>query len=162
MSSETSLGLHRLTSSSDDLSEMLPAVIELSNSIFSADPGSKYASLAIWQQRLSLPSSAVLYLSPSSQPKRPVAFLFAHPRAHDLSLTQGEPESLHVWLAGVLPEHRKEGCLSRLMSALDHVSVLTVCTVPVHYPDMWQWLIKRGWSVEREMGGGKVMLSRRG
>ncbi|CCM01105.1 uncharacterized protein FIBRA_03153 [Fibroporia radiculosa] len=154
-----SLELHRLTASSQNVAEMLPTLLALSNSVFSADLGSKYASLGEWRKRLASPAAVIIFLAPSASPDRPVAFLFAHDRAHESPLSHGERQSLHVWLAGVLPERRAEGCLSKMMSALDTAPVLTVCTTPAEYQDMWGWLTRRGWATERELDGGKVMLS---
>ncbi|KZT07185.1 uncharacterized protein LAESUDRAFT_758605 [Laetiporus sulphureus 93-53] len=155
------LQLHELKST-QDATEMLPRVLNLSNIIFAPEPGSKYASIAVWKERLPLPDAKILYMAPSSDPSNPIAFVFAHPRTHPLPLKFSETESLHVWLAGVLPARRKEGCLSRMMAALEAESAvtLTVCTTPDKYPDMWAWLNGRGWSVERELGRGKVMLSK--
>jgi len=141
--------------------ELLQRVLELSNTIFCATPDSKYASIAVWRERFSHTASVILYLSRPQTPDRPVAFLFAYPKTHVPALSGGESETLHIWLAGVIPERRKEGCLARMISALPSLSALTVCTRPADYPDMWNWLIKRGWTVERDMGGGKVMLSKR-
>jgi len=156
----TTLELHRLEYGSPELANVLPEVLRLSNAIFGAAPHSKYASLEEWKRRLSSPGSVITYLSPPASPTHPVAFLFAHPRHHTPPLAGGETDSLHVWLAGVLSERRKEGCLARMMAALGSSRVLTVCTTPDTYPAMWKWLTGRGWSVERELGGGKMMLSR--
>ncbi|KAH9916636.1 uncharacterized protein B0H18DRAFT_1037845 [Fomitopsis serialis] len=158
---ESTLELHRLDYGSPELANVLPEVLRLSNAIFDTDPHSKYASLEEWTRRLSAPGSIIAYLSPPSSPAHPVAFLFAHPRRHTPPLAGGETDSVHVWLAGVLPERRKEGCLARMVAVLGSAQVMTVCTTPDAYPVMWKWLMGRGWSVERDLGGGKVMLSRR-
>ncbi|KAI0923556.1 hypothetical protein AcV5_009062 [Taiwanofungus camphoratus] len=157
-----SLESHRLTSTSSNLSEILPRVLSLSNKIFSAEQGSKYASVFVWQERLSSPSSVVLYLSPRSRPDTPVAFLFAHTRTRCIALREGETESLHIWLAGVLQEWRKEGHISRMVGMLESVSLLTVCTTPREFLAVWNWLTKRRRPVERELEDGKVMLARSG
>ncbi|OCH89778.1 hypothetical protein OBBRIDRAFT_648827 [Obba rivulosa] len=156
-----SLVLHELTSYSENLFVMLPRIISLSNAIFSAEPGSKHASLALWQERLSYTSSVIVYLVPESSPNDPVAFMFAYPRSHSIPLSGGEHESLHIWLAGVLPGMRRAGCLSRMIHELDLTPLLTVCTIPQRFPDMWRWLTSRGWVVIRDLGEGKVMLERR-
>ncbi|KAI0079431.1 hypothetical protein K474DRAFT_1659260 [Panus rudis PR-1116 ss-1] len=148
--------------------ETLLDILHLSNEIFAPDPDSKYASLSVWRERLSHPSSLIIYLTVASEHKGttqggpPVAFLFAHPKRHIPPLSNGETESLHVWLAGVLPSWRKGGCLRRMMDALpiDSHRVCTICTIPSRFPDMWAWLVKRGWSVERELEVGKFLLSK--
>ncbi|OBZ73852.1 hypothetical protein A0H81_06452 [Grifola frondosa] len=117
--------------------------------------------MRLWQDHLSHPSSIILYLSPEYTPDEPVAFLFAYPRRHATSLRGGQKESLHIWIAGVLPKRRKEGCLARLINELDSNAFLTTCTNPTQFPDMWRWLTRRGWVVDQELGGGKVMLSKR-
>jgi hypothetical protein len=95
---------------------------------------------------------------------KPVAFLFAHPRTHLPPLQDGTIESMHIWLAGVLPEWRKSGCLQRMTREVvtDPELTYTVCTTPSIFPDMWPWLLKRGWRQERDLGEGKVMLSSKG
>ncbi|KZT65515.1 hypothetical protein DAEQUDRAFT_731331 [Daedalea quercina L-15889] len=159
MTTDDSLILHRCTAD-DKLSTTLEKILRLSNSIFGTEPQSKYASFDEWKRRLSAPGSVVVYLAPQTSPALPVAFLFTHPRHHSPPLAHGETDSLHIWLAGVTPEKRKEGCLATMVAALGFIPVLTVCTTPDVYPDMWRWLMGRGWSVERELSGGKVMLSK--
>ncbi|KAH9945740.1 hypothetical protein B0H21DRAFT_822820 [Amylocystis lapponica] len=152
------LVLHRVAVDSPDRRELLPKLLSLSNIIFSPDPDSKYASLALWQERLSYPSSVIIYLSPPSLPTEPVAFVFAYPRTHAVPLIDGEQHSTHIWLAGVMPQRRKEGCLAQMVDAMEYTSALTVCTTPARFPDMWNWLMHRGWTVERDLDEGKVML----
>ncbi|KAH9840187.1 uncharacterized protein C8Q71DRAFT_481020, partial [Rhodofomes roseus] len=137
----SSLELHHLENDSPGLATLLPEVLALSNVIFDADPQSKYASLDEWKRRLSAPGSVVVYLSPPSRPTRPVAFSFTHSRHHTLPLASGETDTMHVWLAGVLPERRTEGCLALMVEALGSSQVLTVCTTPDVYPAMWRWLM---------------------
>ena len=147
---------------------MLPRILSLSNTIFSAEPTSKYASLPEWQIRLAKPSSLIVFFTALGNDAElagvePIAFVFAHPRVQSPPLHDGTTESLHIWLAGVLPRWRKAGCLGRLVDALapGPGRHLTVSTVPAVYPDMWSWLQKRGWMVERELSEGKFLLSRR-
>lgn len=168
--------LHVLTGQSSNLEATLPRIIAFSNAIFSADTSSKYASITYWRDRLSSLSSVIIYLTSSdaeseaeavrdaNSPITPIAFLFAHPRTHAPPLRSGHTvETLHVWLAGVSPDYRKAGCLQRMMDAIpqDEFGVLSVCTTPERFPEMWGWLRKRSWDVERDMGGGKVLLSKR-
>lgn len=152
---------HILSFETPNLDLVLPKVMALSNRIFSPEPESKYASLSLWKQRLSHRSSFIVYLAPidGAEMDEPQAFLFVHPRVHTPPLSNGQTESLHLWLAGVLPEYRKGGCLQRMVDAVLSGSVLSVCTIPELFPEMWAWLKKRGWTVERELGDGKLLLS---
>ncbi|KAI0347851.1 hypothetical protein BDW22DRAFT_22356 [Trametopsis cervina] len=162
---------HILRRDSVDLDTTLPHVLALSNEIFSAEPGTKYTSLVYWKEQLSHDISAIIYLT-TSEPKassipsnpRPIAFLFAHPRTHSPPLKDGTRETLHIWLAGVLPEQRKMGCLGKMMQELikDSTSLHTICTTPSRFPDMWTWLCKRGWQREKDFEEGKIMLSKIG
>lgn len=157
------LRVHKLTKDSLDLTETLPRILALSNAVFCADPESKYASLSVWHSRLQGSTAVIVYLTaPVDGREEPVAYLFAHPRTHDPALTNGDTESLHIWMAAVAADYRKGGCLGRLMGELpeDPTRLLTVCTTPAIYPDMWGWLMKRGWFVERELSLGKVLLSK--
>lgn len=86
--------------------------------------------------------------------------MFAIPRVTEPPLRNGRAESTHIWLAGVLHEWRKGGCLARMVRELDGIEQLTVCTYPTRFPDMWRWLTHRGWVQERELADGKVLLSR--
>ena len=162
MASSNVLDVHCMTAKSSCVTSVLPTVLRLSNRIFNASPQSKYASFDEWNRRLSISGAVIVYLAPRSDHTIPVSFLFAHPRLHAPPLVCGEENSLHIWLAGVLPERRKEGCLARMVESLhsQRSSRLSICTTPELYPDMWRWVTARGWTVERELGGGKVMLSR--
>ncbi len=163
----TGLKMHRLTHESPEVTERLAQVLALSNVIFCPDPDTKYASMSFWQDRLADDSSLILYLTGDTKHELvdgdPVAFLFAHPRTHSPPLKDGTATSLHIWLAGVLPKWRKAGCLRMMMDELS-TSVagrsLTICTMPSTFPDMWTWLLKRGWSVEKHLSAAKVLLSR--
>ncbi|KAI0706145.1 hypothetical protein BC835DRAFT_9393 [Cytidiella melzeri] len=166
------LEAHVLNRASTNLAAILPEVLSLSNEIFSADPSTKYASLQYWTEQLSHDSSTIIYLTSiasdgqdgDSYTSKPIAFLFVHPRAHSLPLKHGGKETLHLWLAGVLPEWRKMGCLERMTSLVmtDPSLTYTVCTTPSRFPVMWAWLLKRGWKHERDLGEGKIMLSKEG
>ncbi|KAL0945943.1 hypothetical protein HGRIS_012222 [Hohenbuehelia grisea] len=96
---------------------------------------------------------------------KPIGFLFAHPRSHsDEPLTNGALETMHIWLAGVLPEFRRQGLLEQMVVKLMEEMMgieenLTVCTVPARFPAMWGWLKGRGWAVEKEIAPGKFLLS---
>ncbi|KIP12559.1 hypothetical protein PHLGIDRAFT_61879 [Phlebiopsis gigantea 11061_1 CR5-6] len=156
-----------LQANSPNVDETLPLLIQFSNSIFSPVPGTKYTSVAVWKQRLASPVSVILYVtappaSPHITQDAIVAFLFAHPRTHASPLRTGETDTLHIWLAGVSPEHRKAGLLQQMVDNLSTrvVGSLTVCTIPARFPNMWGWLTKRGWEVERAWGEGKVLLSK--
>ena len=171
--SMSSTKVNVLSAQSADLDVVLPQIISFSNVIFSADPNTKYASITHWKERLSHPSSVIIYLTPTDgggDTILPIGFLFAHPRTHTPALYSGHTETLHIWLAGVSPEWRKAGCMQRMVDAVLHPSsgdpttsgfaFLTVCTTPERFPDMWKWLLKRGWNVERDMGADKILLSK--
>lgn len=156
------LELHKLTKNSPDYASTLPRILSLSNNIFNPDPRSKYASVSVWHDRISLQTSLIVYMTPASQETDvPAAFLFAYPRAHDPALSTGHSTSLHIWLAGVSPDYRNNGCLGRMVEELKKNSgqPLTVCTLPSVYPDMWNWLRRREWVVERTIEGEKILLS---
>lgn len=165
------LEAHVLKKGSSDLHSTLPRVISLSNIIFHPDPETKYASLAHWQSHLDDEASTIIYLTTRSTTADEyadgdlVAFLFAHPRTHLPPLHDGTVNSLHIWLAGVLPEWRKTGCLQKMMTVLMArpvpVPVYTICTIPSRFPDMWTWLGKRAWHFERENSGGRMMFSKK-
>lgn len=156
-----------LQANSTDVETTLPILIQFSNAIFSADPNSKHASLTVWKQHLSSPSSIILYVSsagpsPPSSPSEVVAFLFAHPRTHSPPLRTGETGTLHIWLAGVLPEQRRLGLLQKMMDDMSArvTGRVTICTIPERFPNMWAWLTKRGWEVERDAREGRIMFSK--
>ncbi len=153
----TELELHRIHSPED---QSLPNILALSNFIFSADATTKHGSLLYWQSHLTHPSSFIVYLAPASTPDKPVAFVFIIPRTNSPPLRNGASDSLHIWLAGVLPDCRKGGCLTRLVQELGGAEILTVCTYPTRFPNMWRWLVGRGWVQEREFDDGKILLSR--
>lgn len=169
------LQLHRLTAESLDLKQKLPIILKLSNDIFQTDPTSKYASLSLWRERISRPGAVIVYAAASaqedsesvddSQACAPFAFLFCHPRHHDPPLCSGASETPHIWLAGVLLDQRSQGLLDKMIRASELESgntQMTVCTTPETYPRMWSWLLRRNWTVERELSGGKVLLSKSG
>ncbi|KAI8985661.1 hypothetical protein BD414DRAFT_488811 [Trametes punicea] len=135
-------------------------VLALSNSIFAADENTKYGSLPHWRNLLSDPSAFILYLSPMSNPNDPVAFLFVVPRVYNPPIQNRFTTGSHIWLAGVTPQWRQSGCLTRLVQELDDVAMVTICTYPSRFQTMWSWLILPAWKYERALGGGKVMLGR--
>ena len=160
------------------------SIMQLSNSIFCPESGTRYTSLEEWKRRLSDPTSSIIYLVPqpnnppvSSGGDRPpipppVAFIFAHPRSHPEPLKDGASQSLHIWLAGVSEDYRGRGCLDTMVNALvdlqqkrrgsdsSPMPTLTVCTTPSMFPSMWSWLrVRTRWVVEKDWEGGKVMLS---
>ena len=160
----------------------IASILQLSNSIFSPEPGSHYTSLEEWKRGLSDPASSIIYLVPqpdqspaSSRDNQspippPVAFLFAHPKSHPEPLKNGSSQSLHVRLAGVLEEYRGRGCLDTMVNALidleerrrgsSPMPTFTACTIPSKSPLMWAWWRARtGWVLEKELDGGKVLLS---
>ena len=167
--------------SADDAA--VASIIQLSNSIFCPESGTRYASLEEWKRRLSDPASSIIYLVPQpnnpsvssgddQSPTPPVAFLFAHPRLHPEPLRDGSSQSLHIWLAGVLEECRGRSYLDTMVNALGDLErrrlgsesspmpTLTVCTAPSRFPSMWSWLRARTrWVVEKDLEGGKVLLS---
>ncbi|KAF4579701.1 N-acetyltransferase domain-containing protein [Pleurotus pulmonarius] len=144
-SGNTELSTNILRSTTPGFREILPHILALSNSIFSAiprDPGahdeqthqSHHGSLNEWLRRLSLPGAFIVYLTqcePSSvsvYPPNPyppkseeiVAFVFVHPRTHDdVPLSSRETISGHVWIAGVRPDLRRLGCLERIMQRVE-------------------------------------------
>lgn len=165
---DPALRIHVLKRDSPDLDAALLAVLSLSNEIFSPDPNTKYSSLSFWKERLSHESSLIVYLTTprpdggtTRMDDRPIAFLFVHPRTHDPPLQDGSINTPHIWLAGVLPEWRKIGCLQRMMREVvtEPDCTYTICTIPSVFPNMWPWLLKRGWKQERELGEGRIMLS---
>ncbi|OSD04912.1 hypothetical protein PYCCODRAFT_1352168, partial [Trametes coccinea BRFM310] len=109
--------------------------------------------------RLSDPSSFILYLSPTSEPARPVAFIFVNPREYDPPILEHR-KGLHAWIAGASLDWRNGGCLTRMVHELDDIPVLIICTFPSRFEVMWKWLLRRDWAVERDLGAGKVSLSR--
>lgn len=155
------LKVHTLTADAADLDEILPKVLSLSNAIFNAEPDSKYASETFWRDRLSHSSSSIVYVS-APDTAEPVGFLFIHPRTHSPPLRTGETEAPHIWLAGVLPEWRKAGCLAKMIDAMSprYTGRVTICTIPSRFTDMWAWLRKRGWEVERDALEGRILLSK--
>lgn len=141
----------------------LDKLIALSNTIFDADPTSKYASPSLWKQRLSHPSSVIVYFT-TEHGDEPIAFVFVHPRTFPHPLKTGTNESLHIWLAGVREDFRRRKCLDKMVDEVKRSSgnsegqVLTLWTTPSRFNGMWQWTQSRGWSVEQEQGE-KVLLS---
>nr|VWP01810.1 Multicopper oxidase [Ganoderma boninense] len=154
---ETDLTLHTIHSPDDP---QLADILALSNRIFSADSTTKHSSLSYWQNQLTHPVSRILYLAPASAPARPIGFIFVIPRIADPPLKSGATDSVHVWLAGVLPEWRKAGCLTRMIQELESIDQLTICTYPSRFPNMWRWLSSRDWTQERDFEDGKVLFSR--
>jgi hypothetical protein len=166
----TTFKVNTLEVTSYNKDETLPLIISLSNDIFSPDPTSKYASLDVWEQRLSSPSSIILYITledsiPPVKSDNILAFIFVYPRTHQPPLHDGESETLHVWLAGVRPQWRRFGLLGKLIDEFfakrSTATTVTICTVPQRFTDMWSWLTKRGWKVERGSIEAKVLLSKR-
>ncbi|KAH8093237.1 hypothetical protein BXZ70DRAFT_388946 [Cristinia sonorae] len=160
--------LHILTAESPDLDVILPGLVSFSNGIYSADPTSKYASIDYWKQRLSHPASVIIYLTAAhtDDPEEsitPIGFLFAHPRSHTPPLpVSGQTETLHIWLAAVSPKWRRAGCLEKMVNAIPSggFGVMSVCTHPERFPNMWKWVRGRGWQVEQELEEGKICLSK--
>jgi hypothetical protein len=161
------LELRKIRHGSPD--EHIQKILSLSNEIFQAAPDSKYASINRWKQHLSNPSSIIIYLTPTNE-SVPVAFIFAYPRVNPEPLQQGASESLHIWLAGVRPEYRKQKCLDRMVDelrsdigCLGSLQLLTLRTVPARFERMWVWSQNRGWAKEQETvdegGERKVLLS---
>lgn len=134
-----------LRSTTPGFREILPHILALSNSVFSAiprDPGvhdeqtckSHHGSLSEWLRRISLPGAFIVYLTrceptpihiypPNPYPPKSeeiVAFAFVHPRAHDdVPLSSRETRSDHIWIAGVRPDIRRLGCLERMMQSVE-------------------------------------------
>ena len=179
---EEDLELKFLSHGAEDV--FIASIIRLSSSVFGPLPEPRYTSLEEWKERLSDPSSSIVYLVPQSDKSPassgddhspvppPVAFLFAYPRSHPEPLKNGTYQSLHIWLAGVLEEYRGRGCLGTMVNALvdrerkrlgldpSSTPMMTVCTSLSRFPLMWAWLRARTWWVlEKEFDGGKVMFS---
>jgi hypothetical protein len=167
--------LNRLTGRSPELETVLPELISLSKTIFPSDPLAPARTSereGIWRERLEDPTSSIIYLTLASDTSKPVALLCVYPRSHvpplnipyTNSSTQGKGaivgESMHIWLAGVREDVRKHGCLATMMHELDNLEVVTICTFPEKFGNMWRWLTKRGWQVERDFGNGKIQLIR--
>lgn len=158
------LNLYKLTKNSPDYADTLKRILSLSNRIFNnTDPKDKHASPSFWHERMAQPASLILYMTSGNQEvEEPVAFLFAHLRTHEPVLSSGHSQSLHIWLAGASPDYRKNGCLGRMMDELWKSSdqqQLTICTIPPVFPNMWNWLRRRNWVVERDAEGGRILLS---
>lgn len=165
------LALHRLTHNSPDIDTILPSLFALSLEIFPPDPTRSPRTsedVQTWWSRLEHPSSSIIYISPTAYPTKPIALIGVYPRQHEPALrlpgsdhTEVQ-ESMHVWLAGVREDMRARGCLGLMMREFEDegAPVLTVCTFPSTFPNMWAWLRKRGWTVEREFEDvpGKVQL----
>lgn len=155
--------VHMLHASSPDAEQILPIILTLSNDVFQPESQSRHTSLDVWKARLASPSSYITYVTSSGSATPPnaedaIAFLFVHPRTHDPPLHNGQTESLHIWLAGVRPAYRKMGLLRKMVDKVleDATGTVTICTIPPRFPDMWAWLTKRGWNVEREAGEGRI------
>jgi hypothetical protein len=178
--SETGLELRFISHKSEDVA--VASILQLSNSIFNPKSESHRTSFE-WKRRLSDHASSIVYLVPQlrstassgdcqSPIPPPMAFLFAHPRSHPEPLKDGSSRSLHIWLAGFLEEYRGRGCLDTMVNVLIDLEkkrrgsesrsmpTLTVCTTPSRFPLMWTWLRARTrWVVEKELDGGKALLS---
>lgn len=144
-------------------------VLDLNNTIFGADAPpstSHHGSLTEWQKRLDNPASLIAYatLSKAETPEAdtPVGFIFAHPKLHE---GQSGP-ALHIWLAGVLPASRGTGMFHGLVDKVEEqarqhgVKTLSVATFPAKFEKMYSILTKTGWSGEKDLGGGKVLLTK--
>ena len=156
-----------LRADSLDLDQILPLILSFSNEVFQPETESKHTSLDVWKKRLSSPSSIILYVTHSgartaTEVSDVMAFLYAHPRTHTPPLRNGETETLHIWLAGVRPGRRRTGLLQMMVDKLlqNATGTLTICTIPPRFPDMWAWLTKRGWTVERDASEGRILLSK--
>ena len=156
MADLTEFTLHTIHSPDDP---QLADILALSKLIFSSNEATKHSSLDYWKNHLAHPVSRILYLAPTSAPTQPIGFIFVIPRTSEPALRDGANDSAHVWLAGVLPEWRKAGCLTRMIQELDGLGQLTICTYSSRFPNMWRWLNSRGWTQEREFDDGKVLLS---
>ena len=142
-----------------------------------SDPASRIIYLALPQPDQQSPASSGddrSHSQPEVDPPSAVAFLFVHPRSHPEPLKNGPSQSLHIWLAGVLEEYRRKGYLDTMVNALiddlekrrwgseslSPMPALTLCTTPSMFPLMWTWLKARTrWVLEKELGGGKILLS---
>ncbi|KAI0782798.1 hypothetical protein C8Q75DRAFT_786177 [Abortiporus biennis] len=160
MADNQTILVHNSGEAAIQLENVIPSVLEFSTFLFNSPPDSKYASIALWTERLSQPNSQLIHLT-AEPTGNVVAFLFAHPKTHSVLLDDGQTHSLHIWLAGVDPVWRRGGCLQRMVDSINVTSekTLTICTIPSRFPDMWRWLQKRGWKVERELEEGKFLLS---
>lgn len=110
----TAIHLHTLRTNHSDLEQILYKIISLSNTIFDADPDSKYASVDLWKSRLLNPLSVITYFTAEAGDE-PIAFAFVHPREFPHPLQGGENDSLHIWLAGVHEDFRRRRCLDRMV-----------------------------------------------
>ena len=153
----SNLSVHTIDSPDDPL---VSDILALSNNIFSVDSTTKHGSLTYWKTHLAHPVSKIVYLRSALSPEQPIGFIFVIPRTSEPPLLNGVTQSVHIWLAGVLPEWRKAGCLTKMVQELGTADQLTICTYPSRFPSMWKWLNSRGWVQEREFEDGKVLLSR--
>jgi hypothetical protein len=167
-----SKGLYYIRGSDLDVEkqQIIPELAALSGRIFNTPPNDRHSSTEEWLKRLSShPQATIIYVLESIEipHPNPVALLFAFPSG----------ERMHVWIAGVRADHRKEGLLSQMMTLLEKqckehlennnlrdlstgeaITLFSICTYPDKFTDMWDWLRKRGWTVEKDEGQGKIRL----
>ncbi|ETN42856.1 uncharacterized protein HMPREF1541_02014 [Cyphellophora europaea CBS 101466] len=148
----------------------LQPVLDLNNQIFQVDTaasGTHHGSLTEWQKRLGEPLSIIVCAGLNGQTQgdteiSPVGFIFAHPKQHG---GDSQP-ALHIWLAGVLPASRGSGTFHGLMTRVERharekdVKTLSVATFPAKFSRMYSILRGTGWSGEKDLGGGKVLLTK--
>ena len=146
-------------------SDEIRTVLNLSNRIFNIDltqPQTHHSTLQGWQERLSHPVSIVIFAADTSTPG-PFAFIFAHPRPLDKN---GEPATLHIWLAGVLPSQQGTGLFPMLMAGVEErarehgIPRLSVATFPDKFPKMYNILQKTGWAKVGSEESGKVTMEK--
>ena len=158
----TGITCHKITSK-DQCPETFRGLLALSISIFNPDTPEHdlppQNRLATWEDHISLPGAAILYVSNSDS--QPLGFFFAVPRTHP----EIGHELLHLWLAGVDPASRGLGIFPLLTEQLkEHARVyrygeMTVCTYPNRFTEMYRILGKNDWKeVAWPLKGEKVLM----
>lgn len=138
---------------------MLKKVLKLSCQIFGTEEGSnKYSDVTEWELRLE-DKRSIIYYAYNDGDSEPVALLFAHPKI----FCEFEGECLHIWLAGVSENFRKQYLFTALMDSVhqyarDLKMRLTVCTEPSKHQAMFAYLQKQGWHVFHHKSLGKICL----
>lgn len=122
----------------------LQAVFEAGLAIFQPLPSEQhtYHDLRVWKEFMD--QGAVVLGAYADD--RLGGFLFAKREA---------PDHFHIWLAGVLPEMRRQGLLRSLLTTMEStaqeegVTKLTINTYAKRFPEMYQLLPSFGFQLDR-------------
>lgn len=122
----------------------LQSVFEAGLAIFQPLPSEQHAyhDLRVWKEFLD--QGAVVLGAYADD--RLGGFVFVKREASD---------HFHIWLAGVLPEMRRQGLLRSLLKKVETISHeegvtrLTINTYPKRFPEMYQLLPSFGFQVDR-------------